>query len=451
MARLTFYGGVAQIGGNKILVEDRDARVWLDMGATFSLGEEYFAEYLMPRERFGLRDYFALDLVDRIPGLFSMDALEATDVAWREPDFSGVFISHVHYDHTNHIRFLDGSIPLHMGQGTAIILESWMTTARSPTMRLGSHDYRFFRTGDRVDADGIEVEPIHVDHSAPAAYGFLVHTSGGTIAYTGDLRRHGPKASLTDDFVEAARKARPVALITEGTRVAPDDSRESLTEADVKARSLEAIRGSPGKLPLVTFYPRDVDRMRTFVEVARAAGRRFVLSAKAAHLLMALKKDTRIEVPDVEREDDLLVYARDLDRLDLWERDVRAKVKDRAVDAAYVRDHAGELVLQLDFTHLAELVDVRPPRGSPFLHSKSEPFEEDDIEDEILNHWLDRFGLVRHQLHASGHMSEPEIAGMVRTIYPKVVYPVHTEHPDRFTRFAPRVVLPERARAYGIS
>ena len=69
MTKLTFYGGVAEIGGNKILLEDRDARFFLDMGAPFDLGEDYFVEFLGPRDRFGLRDYFALDLMPRIPGL----------------------------------------------------------------------------------------------------------------------------------------------------------------------------------------------------------------------------------------------------------------------------------------------------------------------------------------------------------------------------------------------
>ena len=57
VTKITCYGGVAQIGGNKILVEDRDARIWLDMGATFGFGSEFFVEYLTARKRFGLRDY----------------------------------------------------------------------------------------------------------------------------------------------------------------------------------------------------------------------------------------------------------------------------------------------------------------------------------------------------------------------------------------------------------
>ena len=36
MTSLTFYGGVNEIGGNKILLEDKDTRVFLDFGKGFS-------------------------------------------------------------------------------------------------------------------------------------------------------------------------------------------------------------------------------------------------------------------------------------------------------------------------------------------------------------------------------------------------------------------------------
>ncbi len=439
MVDLKFYGGVAEIGGNKILLEDRDARLWLDMGSPFNLGEAYFAEFLKARERLGLRDYFALDLISRIPGLFSADALHFTDLEWKKPDYSDICITHVHFDHTNHLRFVDASIPVHLGEGTRTILESWETT--TPSAELGPHQYRTFHTGDTWDADGVEVEPIHVDHSAPAAYGYLFHTSDGAIAYTGDLRRHGPQGRLTDDFIAEASKAKPIALITEGTRVAPTDLRQNMTEADVKAGAIRLVNEAKAKLVLVTFPGRDVDRIRTFSEVAQATGRKFVVNAKTAHLLMTLKKDTHLSVPDIEKADHLFVYNRGQKPF-RWEQEIQDKLKDRVVTADIVRERPHEFLLQLEFWHLAELIDVEPPRGSIFIHSKSEPFEEDDINDAVLQNWLDRFGLVRHQLHASGHLSEAEVEEMVRTIAPKAVYPVHTEHPDRFTRFSRRVVQP---------
>ncbi len=441
MVRLTFHGGVREIGGNKILLEDRDARLWLDMGQSFSFGGDYFIDpYLNARARFGLRDYFALDLMPRIPGLYSQDVLVDTDMDWEPPQFSGIAVSHIHFDHVNHLRFVDPTVPVFLGEGTRIMLESWMTTSRN--MDLGDHDWRQFRTGRSVAVDGLEIEPVHVDHSAPAAYGFLIHTSEGTIAYTGDLRRHGPHADMTDDFEAAAKKAKPIALITEGTRVAPTENRQNFSEKEVRERAPDAIRGAKDKMAFVTFYPRDVDRIKTFAAVAEETGRNFVLSAKTAHLLMAMRRDTRIKVPDVAKDGNLLVYARDLSKQDQWEKDVKAAVPSKIVDSEYVNKHQKELLMQLDFYQLTELVDLKPEPGSVFIHSKSEPFEEEDLEAAIRDSWMKWFKLQLVQLHASGHCSQPEVRDLVRTVNPKVVVPVHTQHPELFEAFGPRVMQP---------
>ncbi|TLZ70129.1 MAG: MBL fold metallo-hydrolase [Methanobacteriota archaeon] len=442
VTKITCYGGVAQIGGNKILVEDRDARIWLDMGATFGFGSEFFVEYLTARKRFGLRDYFALGLLPKLPGLYSPEMLAPASFDYEPPRFSGVFISHIHFDHTNHLQFLDPSIPVHLGAGTKIILDSWQTTATQ--MDLGDHDYRPFRTGQSVSADGVDTEPVHVDHSAPAAYGFLLHTSDGAIAYTGDLRQHGPHAEMTRDFIAAAAAAKPVCLITEGTRVAPVDPRKNLSEAQVKERSIATAQRAKGKIVIATFYPRDVDRMRTFLEVAKEVERKVVLQPKAAHLLLSLAADRRIQIPDVLRDPEILVYDRQMIAPKVWERNLLAQLRSKVVTSEYVHQHQGEILVQLDFETLPELIDIKPAPGSPFIHSKSEPIEENDEVEATLRNWIRFFQLRRHQFHASGHMSEREIADMVKEIAPKIVIPVHTEHPERFTRFAPHVVQPVR-------
>lgn len=439
MTQITCYGGVTEIGGNKILVEDGDARIWLDMGQSFKFGSEYFVEYLQMRSRFGLRDYFALGLMPKIPGLYSEEWLEGAGFRHEPARFSGVFVSHIHFDHTNHLKFLDPEIPVHMGEGTRIMLASWEETGR---MDLEEHDYRVFRTGHRISSDGVDVRPIHVDHSAPAAYGFLLDTSEGVVAYTGDLRQHGPRAEMTREFIASAAKDRPAVLITEGTRVAPRDVRVSLTEADVKAKSIETARRAKDKLVIATFYPRDVDRIRTFLEVAKAAGRKYVLQSKTAHLLISLTDDPGIKVPDVLRDSDILVYDRQMDRAFPWESGLFAQVGDRVVTSDYVRDHQAELLLQLDFWVLPELIDIQPKPGSPFIHSKSEPIEEDDEVEAVLRNWVRQFKLRRHQFHASGHLSEAEVGAMIQEIRPRAVIPVHTEHPERFTRLSDRVIQP---------
>ena len=58
MTSLTFYGGANEIGGNKILLEDKDAKIYLDFGESFNFGEDYFYEYLAPRTANGLEVLF---------------------------------------------------------------------------------------------------------------------------------------------------------------------------------------------------------------------------------------------------------------------------------------------------------------------------------------------------------------------------------------------------------
>lgn len=53
---LTCYGGVDEIGGNKIIVRDGDTRFSFDFGTSFKRRYDYFEEYLKPRPGVGLRD-----------------------------------------------------------------------------------------------------------------------------------------------------------------------------------------------------------------------------------------------------------------------------------------------------------------------------------------------------------------------------------------------------------
>ena len=43
MTTITFYGGVGEIGGNKIFIED-EKKIFLDFGKNFSKEKLYFAE-----------------------------------------------------------------------------------------------------------------------------------------------------------------------------------------------------------------------------------------------------------------------------------------------------------------------------------------------------------------------------------------------------------------------
>src|SRR5438309_10093384 len=101
---------------------------------------------------------------------------------------------------------------------------------------------------------------------------------------------------MTKAFIDAAKTNEPIALITEGTRVTPADPRANFTEALVKSKSIETASRAKGKAVFATFYPRDVDRMRTFVDVAKAVDRQVVVQARAGDLPVSLPKQPLILV-----------------------------------------------------------------------------------------------------------------------------------------------------------
>ncbi|MGB8779888.1 MAG: MBL fold metallo-hydrolase [Candidatus Bathyarchaeia archaeon] len=450
MVKLRFYGGVNEIGGNKILLEDGKTRIFFDFGQSFTFGTDYFTSWLGPRAVNGLGDYFAFNLLPRISGLYSREMLASTNLPYSEPEVDAVFLSHAHFDHVAHIQFLDPKIPVYVGVGTKLLMESMEET--SSFCKYGEHECRKFRTGHSFKVDGVTVEPVHVDHSIPAAYGFIIHTSEGSVVYTGDLRIHGPRKDLTEDFLEKAQGCEPVGLICEGTRMVEKEKRKNYSESQVKQLSNEVV-SSTDKLVLAMRYSRDLDRFRSFYKVAKKNGRKIVVSPKTAYLLSKLLDDEHLDLPDPLNDDDILVYYKrkksgSFDERDyyVWER----KFMDKMVTHEFIHKNQGKLVMDLDFYQFAELIDIKPEPGSQFIHSMSEPFSEEDIEDAVMHNWIDHFRMHFHQLHASGHLNKDQLVDLINCIQPKQVFPVHTENQQLFGHYFKNAQTIEYAKEYSL-
>jgi len=446
---LTFYGGVNEIGGNKILLQDKKVRIFLDFGRSFTSGEDYFTGWLTPRAINGLGDYFEFNLLPKIKGIYSREQLAFTDLPYTKPKIDAVFLSHAHVDHIGHIAFLDEGIPIHCGYGTKIFISSMEKTS---TVDFGEHPYETFRTGHKIEIGHLVIEPIHVDHSIAAAYGFIIHTSEGAIVYTGDLRAHGPRKDMTEEFAEKACESEPVAMISEGTRMVEMERRKNYSELEVKKLSNEIVSKTK-KIVFVTHYGRDVDRFRTFYNVAKNNDRKIVISPKTAHLVSRLVQDKHLHLPDPMKDKNILVYYKRKKTGGFLERDYyvwEREFMERMVNYEFVHEHQSEIVMDLDFYQFAELIDIRPDPGSHFIHSMSEPYSEEDIEDVIMHNWLDHFKIKFHQLHASGHLNRRQLTDLINHIKPKRIFPVHTENPELFRTIDKNAHLVEYGKKYAI-
>jgi hypothetical protein len=63
--KLTFYGGIREIGGSKVLLQDKNTAIFLDFGKTYHESSKYFEEFLNPRVVHGLKDYLELGLLPK--------------------------------------------------------------------------------------------------------------------------------------------------------------------------------------------------------------------------------------------------------------------------------------------------------------------------------------------------------------------------------------------------
>jgi ribonuclease J len=269
------------------------------------------------------------------------------------------------------------------------------------------------------------------------------------------MRTHGPKADMTEEFIEAAARAKPRAMITEGTRVSPDDHRQNLSEQQVAA-GIAGVCSDPHhkkRLIIYTHGPRDMDRLRNFYAAAVACGRKIVIAPRTAHLLSKLIHDEHLDLPDPTLDDSIAVYYRrkksgSYEESDYfrWER----PFLDKMVTPAELKREPGGYMVNIDFTGLTELIDVRPEPSTPFIYSMSEHFSEDEVEGTVLKNWIGHFGLEHVQLHASGHISRGELAEAIERIRPKRVLPVHTEHPEMFKKMHDAAVSPVKGKGYAL-
>ena len=432
-------GGVGEIGGNKFLIKDGDTRILLDFGVSYADRRRFYSEPLLaPRDE---KELFEFGMLPKLEGLYKFEE--------SEPTVQGVFLSHSHADHSACISYLNRKIPVYCGETTATIIRAlYETRTKSLESDISGLKFETFRTGSKIRLGSVEVEPIHVDHSVPAAYGFIVHTSGGTLVYTGDLRVHGTKPQMTHDFIERARQEKPDALLAEGTNLI---GATLTTEAEVRSKVSSVIQAS-SKLVLADFSNVDVDRFRTFYDAAKENDRVLAISLRQAHLLSKLADERRIDIPNVAHDKNIVVYQRSKKRYYEWEKNVLSF--QNVMEASDIKGTQTKTVLVSSASSFKELVDIRPEPGSCFILSISEPFnEEQEFEFERVVNWLDHFGLPMYHVHCSGHIMPDQLKSALARIGPKTVYPIHTEHPELYAKFISGVVgvrVPQKNMTYPV-
>lgn len=463
-SRISFYGGVNEIGGNKILLEDKGTRILLDFGKSFKARSRFYEWNETPRVGNGIGDFLTMGLLPDVSGLYREDLLSLAGRKTKEDRLvEALFLSHAHSDHADYISFLREDIEVYMGETTKRIIES-LEFERNATLEFEITGYKqrpsersstriprkisTFKTGSKnIAIDSIEIEPIHVDHSIPGCYGFIIRTSQNVIVYSGDLRIHGKNPSLTRDFIEKAASAKPDLMLCEGTRI---DETSITKERDVFDTCKYFVERSKEHLVYADYSYKDIDRFSTFYNIAKSTGRSLVIHPKVARYLTSLSSaGNPLRLPPLDQN--ILIYKprgksgayddRDYPKED---REIYDANKNTICTPDHVKHYPSKVIIALGSNHIDQLVDIVPSEGL-YLHSTSEPFnEEGEMSEEKMYNWLERFGLQRIHVHCSGHASGRDLNEIINSVQPKFLVPIHTEHEGLFKLLhGSKVKLPE--------
>lgn len=458
MTSLTFYGGVNEIGGNKILLEDKDTRIFLDFGKSFSRRAKFFEEYINPRTANGIIDFQMMQLIPDIQGIYRDDLM---NMAYREivkPDIDGVLLSHAHADHADYISFLHEDIPIYMGKTCHLILQaleerssrtlekeilSYIPRPYSKGTKPIKRKINTFRNKEKFKIGSLEIEPIHVDHSIPGAYGFIIYTSVGPVVYTGDFRMHGTKWQMTKEFIERTKEVKPIALITEGTRIRDEEKQES---EEIVYNESKRIVSQTDKLVFADFNFKDIDRMQTFYNIAKENDRKFVVKLNDAYFLKYLSQDPQLNVP-TPNDDNIIIYLPKKGSGTYSNSDYKYSENqfvdlDNTLSAKQIALKENKVLCALGFYSFTALIDMKPKPGSLYIHSASEPYnEEQELSQTRIDNWLNHFGMNKFQSHCSGHARGKDLLEAVSEIDAKTLYPIHTEYPEAYKLVSEKTVM----------
>jgi len=469
--QIEILGGKNEIGGNKVLVEHKGTRILLDFGMSFNKSGIYFSEFLQPRKCDGMKDFFEMDLLPDIKGIYREDYLDHMGSPKEKRSVDALFLTHAHADHAQYVHFLRWDIPIYCTKATKLILQALEDTGSGGFQDLVTvcETYKFYenkegnlsrvdrRKGEyvhersfhimdsgpgtnvgRIRIGSLEVECCPVDHSLPGACGFIIYSDEGNLVYTGDIRFHGYYGDYSEQFVDKGKSANPRWLLIEGTHIKEIKSVSELEVQEEISRFISKTRG----LVFVEHPIRDLDRVYSIFKAAKSNGRDFAVNLKLAYLIELLGDLSPIRLEEVK----IFVSSKSWGLIckeghpdhqismdyEKWEREFLDRKN--AITVQNLTKEPNKYVVSMNMWEIKHLIDIQP-KNAIWIKSSCEPFTDDmDLDEKRKKNWLQHFGITEYSTHASGHASGKEIHQMINTIQPEHVIPIHTDFPDLYAK-----------------
>lgn len=385
--RISFLGGMNEIGKNMTLYEYKNDMFIVDCGLAFPTAE-------LP----------GVDLV--IP--------DFTHIINCQSRIRGIIITHGHEDHIGGLAYLlkQVNIPVYATKLTIGLIKGKLEEHGL----LGRVKLVEIKPRDNITLGSFNIELIHVNHSIPDAVGLAIRCPAGIIIQTGDFKID--TTPVDGDMIDLPRfaeygKKGVLALLSDSTNA--ERPGYTMSEKNVGESFELLFRKAKGRRIIVATFASNIHRVQQIIDVAQARGRKVAVIGRSLENLVKVGEELGyLNVPkNILVPIDTINNYTD-DKLVIITTGSQGEPMSALTKIAF-GDHRKVSLTPNDYV----IISATPIPGNEKMVG--------NVVNALMKRGVEVIYEKMYEVHASGHGCQEDLKLMMGLVKPKYFIPVHGE------------------------
>ncbi len=385
--RISFLGGMNEIGKNMTLYEYKSDMFIVDCGLAFPTAE-------LP----------GVDLV--IP--------DFTHIINCQSRIRGIIITHGHEDHIGGLAYLlkQVNIPVYATKLTIGLIKGKLEEHGL----LGRVKLVEIKPRDNITLGSFNIELIHVNHSIPDAVGLAIRCPAGIIIQTGDFKID--TTPVDGDMIDLPRfaeygKKGVLALLSDSTNA--ERPGYTMSEKNVGESFELLFRKAKGRRIIVATFASNIHRVQQIIDVAQARGRKVAVIGRSLENLVKVGEELGyLNVPkNILVPIDTINNYTD-DKLVIITTGSQGEPMSALTKIAF-GDHRKVSLTPNDYV----IISATPIPGNEKMVG--------NVVNALMKRGVEVIYEKMYEVHASGHGCQEDLKLMMGLVKPKYFIPVHGE------------------------
>lgn len=385
--RISFLGGMNEIGKNMTLYEYKNDMFIVDCGLAFPTAELPGVDLVIP-------DFtYVINNQDRI---------------------RGIIVTHGHEDHIGGLAYLlkKVNIPVYATKLTIGLIKGKLEEHGL----LNKVKLVEIKPRDNITLGSFNIELIHVNHSIPDAVGLAIRCPAGIIIQTGDFKID--TTPVDGDMIDLPRfaeygKKGVLALLSDSTNAERPGC--TMSEKNVGESFELLFRKAKNKRIIVASFASNIHRVQQIIDVANARGRKVAVIGRSLENLVKVGEELGyLNVPkNILIPIDTIKNYPD-DKLVIITTGSQGEPMSALTKMAF-GEHRKVTITPNDYV----IISATPIPGNEKMVG--------GVVNALMKRGVEVIYEKMYEVHASGHACQEDLKLMIGLVKPKYFIPVHGE------------------------